>query len=100
MAGLGWVCVGGKLDGDLAFIRLNNKENDSRFRVSSTSSSDLSRNTTRKTLPGVGENDTDARSFPELVLDKFGSAIVNSITLHELSNRGKSQWDEPVALLR
>lgn len=100
MAGLGWVCVGGEHDGDSAFIRLNNKENDSRFRVTSASSPDSSRSTTRKTLPGLGENDIGARSYPELVLDNFGSAIVNSITLHELSNRGKSQWDEPVALLR
>ena len=100
MAGLGWICVGGEQNGDSAFIQLNKTESDTWFRVNPASPSDSPRRTTRKTLPGFGQDDADSKSYPELVLNELGGTIVNSITLHQLSNKGIPNGDEPVALLR
>jgi hypothetical protein len=92
VAGLGWICAGGEQNGDSAFIRLDKHEKDDRFQAEERSMG--------KTLPDLGQNNEGLRSYPELVLNELGGQIVNSITLHELSNRGRSKWNEPVALLR
>lgn len=100
VAGLGWICLGGEQNGDCAFIRLDKEQAETRSQGHPVSPPDSPRRTTRKILPGLGQNDTGSSSYPELFLQELGSKIVNSITLHELSNHGKSTWDEPVALLR
>ena len=84
--------MGGEQNGESAFIRLNKNESDSRFKVNGA--------TTRRTLPDWGQDNASLKSYPELVLNELGGAIVNSITLHELANKGASDWNEPVALLR
>lgn len=99
-SGLGWICVGGEQNGDSAFIQLNKKESETWFRIHPSSPTDATRGATRKTLAGLGQNEGGQHSYPELVLNELGGDIVNSITLHELSNKGRSDWDEPVALLR
>ena len=100
VAGLGWICLGGEQNGDSAFIRLNKEKAETRSQGHPVSPPDSPRRTARKILPGLGQNDTGSSSCPELLLRELGSKIVNSITLHELSNHGRSAWDEPVALLR
>ena len=96
VAGLGWICAGGSQNGDSAFIQLNKKKTDTSSRANPNSP----RRATRKTLPGLGQDDAGPSSHPELVLHELGGHIVNSITLHELSNKATSNWDEPVALVR
>lgn len=91
-AGLGWICAGGEHNGDAAFIRLRKDESDTRFKANEE--------TPRRTLPDLGKNNVGLNSYPELVVNELGGEIVNSITLHELSNKGNSDWNEPVALLR
>lgn len=92
VAGLGWICAGGEQNGDSAFIRLNKDDEDTPFQVT--------KRTAGKMLPDLEQNDGNLRSYPELVLHELGGQIVNSITLHELSNTGSSDWNEPVALVR
>jgi hypothetical protein len=99
-AGLGWICAGGEQNGEAAFIQLNKRKTDSWLRENPDGPTKPPRRTVRTTLSGLGQTDVDPDTYPELVLHELGGTIVNSITLHELSNQGISEWDEPVALLR
>ncbi len=100
VAGLGWICLGGEQNGDSAFIRLNKEKSETGSREHPVSPPESPRRTTRKILPGLEQNGPGSSSYPELVLQELGGKIVNSITLHELSQHGRSTWGEAVALLR
>jgi hypothetical protein len=81
-------------------MQLNKRKTDSWLRAYPDAPTKPPRGAVRKTLSGLGHTDVDPDSYPELVLHELGGEIVNSITLHELSNQGMAEWDEPVALLR
>ena len=91
-AGLGWICAGGEQNGEVAFVRLIDEEHDSRFQPGSAADG-LPDSGLFRMLDGEKSRHGWVHKF-------FGGEIVNSITLHELSNVGRSLWNEPVALLR
>ncbi|KIX05529.1 uncharacterized protein Z518_06401 [Rhinocladiella mackenziei CBS 650.93] len=68
-ADLGWVCVGGEVNGDCAFIEVEKDEHG------------------RPTCFGH-----------DLVIDLLGGEIVNSMNIHTVANDGKTP-DEPVVLI-
>jgi hypothetical protein len=109
-AGLGWVCLGGESNGDCAFVRLNAHEDededglhvDARLPISlpETGKETGQDGTTNETpIPHVVAPDTEFKFQPDLLFHELGGDIVNSITVHDLSNTGHSERNEPVALL-
>jgi hypothetical protein len=107
-AGLGWVCLGGENNGDCAFVQLNENDDDDGVHVDARLPINLP-DTNNETLQDATD---DARSIPrvvapqaefkfqpDLLVQKLGGDIVNSITIHDLSNSGLSERNEPIALL-
>ena len=116
-AGLGWICVGGQDLGNCAFIKLNEEESEARFQVDSRLPINLSgtsrTNATEQSTHGedappaatspfgtnVGGTEPTFKWQPDLLVHELGGDIVNSITIHEISNQGVSDWNEPIAVL-
>lgn len=110
-AGLGWVCLGGERGGDCAFVQLNerNEHNpesghhvDSRLPLSLPDTNKESgggdADDTRP-IPQLVAPEAEFKFQPDLLVQELGGDIVNSITIHDLSNTGLSERNEPIALL-
>jgi hypothetical protein len=107
-AGLGWICLGGESNGDCAFVRLNAPERedglhvDARLPISLPETSKETGQdgaTNERAVPHVVAPDAEFKFQPDLLVQELGGDIVNSITVHDLSNTGLSERNEPVALL-
>lgn len=111
-AGIGWICLGGDSHGDCAFIRLNKQTEDTGLEVDTRLPIDLpgelssskkdEREDVQSQAPLALNAHAPNKTFPwqpDLLTHEFGGDIVNSITVHEIANSGRSEWNEPVALL-
>jgi hypothetical protein len=107
-AGLGWVCLGGESNGDCAFVRLNENDDEDGLHVDARLPISLPE-TNRETgqdnaeiarpIPQVVAPEAEFNFQPDLLVQELGGDIVNSITIHDLSNAGLSERNEPIALL-
>ena len=107
-AGLGWVCLGGVNNGDCAFIRLKEQDDQGSLSVDARLPINLPE-ANEETLPGnAGDRrpiprvlapEAEFNFQPDLLVQELGGDIVNSITIHDLSNPGVSERNEPIALL-
>ena len=107
-AGLGWICLGGESNGDCAFVRLKEQYEQDSLHVDAKLPVNLPE-ANEETLRGnardsrtptrVLSSEADFTFQPDLLVQELGGDIVNSITIHNLSNAGLSEWNEPVALL-
>ena len=107
-AGLGWVCLGGESNGDCAFVRLHEQDDkdglhvDARLPINLPEAIEetLQDNAEdRRSLPRVLAPEAEIKFQPDLLVQELGGDIVNSITIHDLSNTGLSERNEPIALL-
>jgi hypothetical protein len=106
-AGLGWVCLGGESNGDCAFVCLHENEEDALHVdarlpiILPDSNSETSQETRQgpRPVPHVLDPEPEFKFQPDLLVQEFGGDIVNSITIHDLSNPGLSERNEPIALL-
>jgi hypothetical protein len=107
-AGLGWVCLGGESNGDCAFVRLNENDDEDGLHVDARLPISLPE-TNRETgqdnaeiarpIPQVVAPEAEFNFQPDLLVQELGGDIVNSITIHDLSNDGLAERNEPIALL-